>query len=27
MDSFDELFLEEDLDKVDNGLTPSELKS
>jgi hypothetical protein len=27
MDFFDGLFLEEDLDKVDNGLTPSELKS
>jgi hypothetical protein len=27
MDSFDGLFLEEDLDKVDNDLTPSELKS
>jgi hypothetical protein len=27
MDSFDGLFLEEDLDKKDNGLPPSELKS
>jgi hypothetical protein len=27
MDSFNGLFLEEDLDKVDNDLTPSELKS
>jgi hypothetical protein len=27
MDSFDGLFLEEDLDKTDNGLPPSELKS
>jgi hypothetical protein len=27
MDSFDGLFLEEDLDKVDNDFTPSELKS
>jgi hypothetical protein len=26
MDSFDGIFLEEDLDKVDNGLPPSELK-
>jgi hypothetical protein len=27
MDSFDGIFLEEDLDKVDNDLTPSKLKS
>jgi hypothetical protein len=27
MDSFDGIFLEEDLDKVNNDLTPSELKS
>ena len=27
MDSFDGFFLEEDLDKIDNGLPPSELKS
>jgi hypothetical protein len=27
MDSFDGIFLEEDLDKTDNGLPPSELKS
>jgi hypothetical protein len=27
MDSFDGLFLKEDLDKTDNGLPPSKLKS